>query len=53
VIPADEFQRIAGYPNVALEQAAHGGHSGFIERASLDGYAERWVAERLAAALRR
>lgn len=52
VIPADEFQRIAGYPNVMLELAAHGGHCGFIERASLDGYAERWVAGRLASALR-
>ncbi len=47
VIPADEFQRIAGYPNIALELAAHGGHCGFIESASLDGYAERWVADRL------
>lgn len=51
VIPADEFQRIAGYPNVALELAPHGGHCGFIESASLDGYAERWVTERLAPAL--
>jgi len=51
VIPADEFQRIAGYPNVALELAAHGGHCGFIESASLDGYAERWVAGKLASAL--
>ncbi len=51
VIPADEFQRIAGYPNITLELAAHGGHCGFIEGASLDGYAERWVADRLAAAL--
>ena len=47
VIPADEFQRIAGYPNIALELAAHGGHCGFIEGASLDGYAERWVVDRL------
>lgn len=48
VIPLHEFERIAGYPNIALELAAHGGHCGFIEGASLDGYAERWIAERLA-----
>lgn len=51
VIPADEFRRIAGFPNVALELARHGGHCGFIESASLDGYAERWVAAKLAAAV--
>lgn len=53
VIPADAFPQIATYPNIALELAAHGGHCGFIERASLDGYAERWVAARLQQALRR
>ena len=51
VIPADEFHRIAGYPNVALELARHGGHCGFIEAMTLDGYAERWVAAKLAAAV--
>ena len=51
VIPADEFHRIAGYPNVALELATHGGHCGFIEAMTLDGYAERWVAAKLAAAV--
>ena len=51
VIPADEFHRIAGYPNVTLELARHGGHCGFIEAMTLDGYAERWVAAKLAAAV--
>jgi predicted alpha/beta-fold hydrolase len=36
---------------VQVELAAHGGHCGFIENARLDGYAERWVAARLRAAL--
>ena len=50
VIPAQAFERIAGFPNLRVEMAAHGGHCGFIESASLDGYAERWVAERLSTA---
>ena len=49
VIPLREFERIAGFPNVQVELAAHGGHCGFIENARLDGYAERWVASRLIA----
>ena len=48
VIPLHEFERIADYPHIALELAAHGGHCGFIRGASLDGYAEGWIAERLA-----
>jgi hypothetical protein len=51
VIPLDEFHTIAHYPAVQLELARHGGHCGFLESASLDGYAERWVAQRLLAAL--
>jgi len=51
VIPLREFEQIAGFPNVQVELAAHGGHCGFIENAALDGYAERWVAARLSAAL--
>ena len=47
VIPVADFAAIAEYPAVDLELADHGGHCGFIERASLDGYAERWVAARL------
>ena len=49
VIPLREFEAIAGFPNVQVELAAHGGHCGFIENAKLDGYAERWVAARLIA----
>ncbi|RZA10679.1 MAG: alpha/beta fold hydrolase, partial [Lysobacteraceae bacterium] len=49
VVPVREFERIAEFPAVALELAAHGGHCGFIEGVSLDGYAERWITERLSA----
>jgi predicted alpha/beta-fold hydrolase len=51
VIPLHEFDRIASFPNIRLELAAHGGHCGFIQSAKLDGYAEGWIAQRLSAAL--
>ena len=50
VIPLRDFERIAAFPAIQVELAAHGGHCGFIEGAALDGYAERWVAQRLSAA---
>ena len=50
VIPAQEFTGIAGFPHLHVEMAPHGGHCGFIETAALDGYAERWVVERLSTA---
>ena len=34
-----------------VEIARWGGHCGFMESLSLDGYAERWATERLSAAL--
>jgi len=51
VIPLREFEEVAGFPNVQVELAVHGGHCGFIENVRLDGYAERWVAARLSSAV--
>ncbi|SHE81790.1 hypothetical protein SAMN02745204_01196 [Thermomonas hydrothermalis] len=51
VVPSEAFPHIAGFANVHLELARHGGHCGFIDRPSMDGYAERWVAARCLAAL--
>lgn len=49
VIPVDDFARLALPPDAHLEVARWGGHCGFLEGPRLDGYAERWVVERLAA----
>jgi len=47
VIPLDDFRNLR-LPDLArLEIARWGGHCGFIENARGDGFAERWVAERL------
>ena len=49
VIPLQDFLALALPPAARLEIARWGGHCGFLENARLDGFAERWVAARLAA----
>lgn len=49
VIPVDGFRSLRLPDAATVEIAPWGGHCGFLENARLDGYAERWVAERLAA----
>ncbi len=51
VIPVDEFRALRLPETAAIEIASWGGHCGFLESARLDGYAERWVAGKLASAL--
>lgn len=48
VIPLRDFREWRPGGEVRLELAAHGGHCGFLENRRMDGYAERWVARRLA-----
>lgn len=48
VIPADGFRALPDNPLLRIEIARWGGHCGFLENARLEGYAERWAAERLA-----
>jgi predicted alpha/beta-fold hydrolase len=51
IIPVDTLHALQLPAHSLLEVAEHGGHCGFIEGASLRGFAERWVAERLDLAL--
>jgi len=48
VIPVAEFHALALPAGARLELLARGGHCGFLLGADMDGYAEHWVAERLA-----
>ena len=50
VIPAEGFRQLRVPAAAGLEILPWGGHCGFIENARLDGYGERWMAARLAAA---
>lgn len=50
VIPVADFHALALPAGVTLEIARWGGHCGFLLGAHLDGFAEHWVAERLATA---
>ena len=47
VIPVAEFLALRLPDHARLEVAHWGGHCGFLENPRLDGYAERWVADRL------
>jgi predicted alpha/beta-fold hydrolase len=50
VIPVADFKALSLPVHAYLDIARWGGHCGFIRNARLDGFAEDWVAERLAAA---
>ena len=47
VIPVDDFHSWQLPGNATVEIAAHGGHCAFLRDASMRGYAEDWVAQRL------
>ena len=47
IIPFDDFRHLQLPEHSHLEIAHWGGHCGFLENARGDGFAERWVAERL------
>jgi len=51
VIPIAGFDALRLPDSARLEIAEWGGHCGFLENAQLGGFAERWITERLAAAL--
>lgn len=48
VIPFEHFRALPLPPSASLEVSRHGGHCGFLRGLGFDGYAEGWVAERLA-----
>ncbi|RPE80053.1 YheT family hydrolase [Vulcaniibacterium tengchongense] len=50
VIPVDGFRSLRLPAHARLELSPWGGHCGFLESARLQGFAERWIAERLAGA---
>ena len=51
IIPVADFRALRLPDTAALEIAAHGGHCGFLDNAHCDGFAERWVAQHLDAAV--
>ncbi|MBN6150669.1 alpha/beta fold hydrolase [Xanthomonas sp. AmX2] len=51
VIPLEDFRAWELPAQARLDIARWGGHCGFIENARGDGFAERWVAERLSGVL--
>ncbi len=51
IIPVDTLHALQLPAHSTIEIAEHGGHCGFIEGPDLRGFAERWVAAQLEAAL--
>jgi predicted alpha/beta-fold hydrolase len=51
VIPFADFRALRLPASTRLEVSPRGGHCGFVENARLDGFAERWIAQRLADAV--
>lgn len=51
VIPVEGFHQLRLPTRAKVDISPWGGHCGFLENARLEGFAERWVAERLAATL--
>jgi predicted alpha/beta-fold hydrolase len=51
VIPVDGFRMLNLPSSATLEISPWGGHCGFLEGANLDGFAERWIARRMIAAI--
>ena len=49
MIPLDAFHALALPAHARLEISRWGGHCGFLLDRHLDGFAERWVTERLGA----
>ena len=47
IIPIDDFRRLQLPPHAQLDIAEHGGHCGFLLDARLNGYAERYVTQRM------
>ncbi|KGM54018.1 alpha/beta hydrolase [Lysobacter arseniciresistens ZS79] len=51
VIPVADFHALRLPATARLEVSPLGGHCGFVENARFDGFAERWIAQRLADAV--
>lgn len=47
VIPVEAFRQLQLPAHCRLEIASFGGHCGFLEDFALEGFAEKWVCERL------